>query len=234
VPYVYRTEDGGITWTVASGGLSSSTVFFSIAADGDDPDNLVCSDEQGMYRTSDGGANWTQVGTESCRSMEYDPENPLRLAAVSDAGSVLGSTDGGQTWFDITGDLPGTPRDAAFCGEDDHLYVTTLYHGTFRTPGDFTGITEGHSETPGAPVLSICPNPCAGTAVASYSIPLAGRVRLDVHDVSGRLIGSIDDGYRQAGFHRLEIRLPETITGVFFVRLSTETGTAIGKIFISR
>ncbi|MBN2585793.1 MAG: T9SS type A sorting domain-containing protein [Candidatus Fermentibacteraceae bacterium] len=234
VPYVYKTEDGGITWTAASGGLNPSTVFFSIAADGSDPDNLVCSDEQGMYRTTDGGAGWTQVSAESCRNIEYDPEDPSRLAAVADAGIVLGSTDGGQTWFDISGDLPGLPRDVAFCGEDHNLYCTTLYHGTYRTPGGFTGVTEGYSETSMVPVLSISPNPCAGTALASYSIPSAGNLRLDILDISGRLIMTAENEYMSCGLHNSVVRLPVTLSGILFVRLTTDSGIASAKLILCR
>ncbi len=55
----------------------------------------------------------------------------------------------------------------------------------------------------GMPVVSglrrLWPNPTSGTIAVTYAIAGAGRVQLDVYDVSGRLVRRLVDGERRAG-----------------------------------
>jgi len=236
IPYVYKSDDGGTTWEEAAGGLSSGTIFYSIAAQGMDPDVLVCSDENGIYRTTDGGESWTQVGDQCCMEIEYCPGELSKLAAVTLNGSVLGSTDGGETWFDITADLPGYPMELAFCGDDDHLYVTTMYEGTYRTPVAYTG-AEGETGAPTGPAglsLGVSPNPVTAAAAVSYTLPQSGSVRLDVFDVTGRLVRTLESGQMAAGSHQSLVTVSDSDPGVLFVRLSTESGSTVRKVLVSR
>jgi photosystem II stability/assembly factor-like uncharacterized protein len=236
IPYVYKSDDGGTTWEDAAGGLSSGSIFYSIAAQGMDPNVLVCSDENGIYRTTDGGESWTQVGDHCCMEIEYCPGELSKLAAVTLGGSVLGSTDGGETWFDITGDLPGYPTGLAFCGDDDHLYVTTTYEGTYRTPATYTGTAGGTGAQTGPAGLSLAvsPNPVTATAAVSYTLPQAGSVRLDVFDVTGRLVRTLEGGQMAAGAHQSLIRVSDSDPGVLFVRLSTQSASTVQKVLVSR
>ncbi|MFO8182820.1 MAG: T9SS type A sorting domain-containing protein [Candidatus Aegiribacteria sp.] len=235
IPYVYRSDDGGATWTEAAGGLSSSTIFYAIAAEGMNPDNLVCSDEDGLYRTTDGGDNWTQVTSDWCMAIEYSPIEPTRLAAVTIDGTVIGSTDGGENWFDITGDLPGYAMDLAFCGEEDHLYVTTMYEGTYRTPAGFTGVAEDQGEAGSFGLtLDVSPNPVTGAAAVSYSLPQGGSARLDVFDLTGRLISTLENGEMASGSHQTLFSASDNGPGVFFVRLTTDSGSLVQKVLVSR
>lgn len=235
IPYVYKSDDGGATWSEAAGGLSSSTIFYAVAAEGINPDNLVCSDEDGLYRTTDGGDNWTQVTSDWCMAIEYSPVDPSRIAAVTIDGTVIGSTDGGESWFDITGDLAGYAMDLAFCGEDDHLYVATTYEGTYRTPAGFTGVGEDQGEAGSFGLtLDVSPNPVTGAAAVSYSLPQSGSARLDVFDLTGRLISTLENGEMASGSHQTLFSASENGPGVFFVRLTTDSGSLVQKVLVSR
>lgn len=232
VPAVYRSTDGGASWTEASGGLSSSTIFYSIAASPLMPGTLVCSDQQGIYRTTDGGAVWTKVDDRCCMEMEFCPGNPDRIAAVTLDGEVIGSTDGGETWFDITGDLPGYPTDLAFCGDDYQLYVATMYDGTYRTPSGFTGIGSGEGTVSGM-TLAVHPNPVTSASAVNWSVPAGGIARLDVFDLTGRLVATLVDGQIPGGTHQTLLQASETGPGVLFVRLTTAEGSLVQKVLVA-
>jgi photosystem II stability/assembly factor-like uncharacterized protein len=66
--------------------------------------------EAGVYRTDDGGATFHHLGDAyhiDALSVDFtDPERRTLLAAVHESASVLRSTDGGETWEDVSASLP--------------------------------------------------------------------------------------------------------------------------------
>jgi hypothetical protein len=51
--------------------------------------------------------------------------------------------------------------------------------------------------------FSAFPNPVAHGTALSLSVPVAGRVRIDIVDVSGRRIRRLYEGRTEAGVHRI-------------------------------
>ena len=130
---VYRSTDGGRTWTHV--GLTETRHIAKIRIHPSNPDIVYVaaagdlfgtSPERGVYRTRDGGTTWQQVLYKSDRAgafdLAMDPRNPRVLYASlnqfqrlpwdqmsggPDSG-LYKSTDGGDTWTDITHN-PGLP-----------------------------------------------------------------------------------------------------------------------------
>jgi photosystem II stability/assembly factor-like uncharacterized protein len=61
LPYVFRTEDYGETWTPLSSGLPEGTVY-AVAEDRKNPGLLFLGTEMGVFATLDGGGSWTEFG----------------------------------------------------------------------------------------------------------------------------------------------------------------------------
>ena len=129
---VYRSDDGGATWTHK--GLDDTFLIPEIVIHPDDPDVVwVCAlghlwgtnEERGVFKTTDGGATWTKVlyvsDTTGCNDLQIDPKNPDVLYAamwqrwrfgggdMDEAGPESGifkTTDGGATWTRLTNGLP--------------------------------------------------------------------------------------------------------------------------------
>jgi photosystem II stability/assembly factor-like uncharacterized protein len=134
---VYRTTDGGRTWTHL--GLASSTgqqnigrvrvhpancdlVYAAVFGDAFGP-----NEERGVYRSKDGGRTWQKVLYRNERTgavdLAIDARNPSVLYAafweayrkpwlLSSGGEGSGlfkSTDGGDTWTELT-DHAGLPK----------------------------------------------------------------------------------------------------------------------------
>lgn len=69
---VYRSQDGGRTWTVSNRGIHAGYLpdpppeygycIHKIARDAQDPAQLVAQHHGGVYRSEDDGASWTAIG----------------------------------------------------------------------------------------------------------------------------------------------------------------------------
>ncbi len=131
---VFRSTDGGTTWTPA--GLAGSDRIGRLALDPTNPNRLFAAATgslftpggvRGLYRTTDGGTTWQRVlaganGTTGAVDVAIDPNNPNRVFAVmwdhkreprgrtyGGVGSgVFRSTDGGTTWTRVGGGLPAS------------------------------------------------------------------------------------------------------------------------------
>jgi photosystem II stability/assembly factor-like uncharacterized protein len=131
---VYKSLDGGKTWTHV--GLEDTYHIGAVRIHPKNPDIVYVAalghlwgpnDERGVYRTTDGGKTWKQVLTRGkdagAVDLAFDPSNPRVLYAAFwqvrrnpyhfDSGGpgsgLFKSTDGGDTWIDISR-APGMPK----------------------------------------------------------------------------------------------------------------------------
>jgi hypothetical protein len=61
-PYVFRTIDGGTTWSSIAGDLPEGIVVKTLAEDPRNPNLLFAGTEFGLYWTYDGGRHWSVAG----------------------------------------------------------------------------------------------------------------------------------------------------------------------------
>lgn len=87
---LYRSDDGGTTWTPSAAGLGGGAVR-SIVYDALTPGAVYAAQtSQGVFRSADGGRTWRAMD-EGLRSREvsrlqFDPSDPRRLLASTDRG----------------------------------------------------------------------------------------------------------------------------------------------------
>ncbi len=130
---IYKSTDGGITWSHA--GLRHSRVIPRIRIHPDDPDTVFAAvlgdpyrdtPERGVYKTSDGGRTWIRVLFKSEKAgaidLAMDPNDPetlyatmwqvyrrpYRLWSGGPDSALYKTTDGGATWSELTRN-PGLP-----------------------------------------------------------------------------------------------------------------------------
>ena len=113
---LYRSEDGGATWSAANAGLTAPACRW-LGPDPLQPDTLLAGTEPArLFRSQDGGLTWQELagvtaipGHErwflpyspragALRNVYAPPDRSGRLFASVEVGGLLASGDGGQTW----------------------------------------------------------------------------------------------------------------------------------------
>jgi photosystem II stability/assembly factor-like uncharacterized protein len=95
---VYKSIDGGLSWSPQHQGMANTHVG-SLTIDPQDPKILYAGTRGGIFKTQDGGENWERIG-EGDRLL-MDPQNSSHLYAETGGGEkILESTDQGNTWED--------------------------------------------------------------------------------------------------------------------------------------
>jgi len=131
---VYKSVDGGKTWKNL--GLQDTYHIGAVRVHPKNPDIVYVAamghlwgpnEQRGVFRSTDGGVTWKQVYTRGPNAgavdLAMDPGNPRVLYAAfweirrkpwrMDSGGpgsgLFKSTDGGETWSDLS-HAPGLPR----------------------------------------------------------------------------------------------------------------------------
>lgn len=76
------------------------------------------------------------------------------------------------------------------------------------------------------------PNPFNSSTILSYQLPAASWVKMEVHDVTGRLVAKLIDGQREAGEHRLNFDGANLPSGVYVYHLQAGDQKASGKMVL--
>ena len=129
---IYKSTDGGATWR--NMGLRSAQQIGSVIVDPKDENRVFVAalghpygpnEERGVYRSIDGGATWRRLlykdENTGAIQVEFDPNNSQTIYAdlwaarqgpwengawQGPASGLFKSTDGGETWRQLTKGLP--------------------------------------------------------------------------------------------------------------------------------
>ena len=160
---VYRTDDGGNEWTHL--GLEATGNSGAVLVHPDNPELVYVAalgnpfapnPERGVYRSSDSGGTWEQVlfvsDSTGAVDLEFAPDDPRTIYASmwrgerkpwtiisgGHEGGVYRSTDGGDTWEQMTNGLPtglrGKSDLAVSAADPDRVYVL------IEAPGEEGGV----------------------------------------------------------------------------------------------
>jgi photosystem II stability/assembly factor-like uncharacterized protein len=144
---LYRTRNRAVSWTAISPDLTNgpgpaNLVFGTITTIAVSPvdSNLIYvgTDDANVWRTPDGGKNWLRIvdnlPTRWVTRVAADPAE-VGTAYVTFSGHASGSylphifrtTNQGDTWIDVSGNLPPAPINDVVI---DPSHTATLYIGT--------------------------------------------------------------------------------------------------------
>lgn len=76
------------------------------------------------------------------------------------------------------------------------------------------------------------PNPFNPSTIISYSLPTAGFVRLDVFNILGQYVATLETGHREAGVYRVEFDGTDLPSGIYFYRLQHDGGSSTRKMML--
>lgn len=124
---VFRSDDGGATWTGLNENLSSKDVRRVIRVPSAPTETLYAATAGGVFVSADGGANWTGKNSglisQDIRDLVSDPANPQILLTATASG-VFRTDNGAETW--TASDLAASTR----CLEAGSQNPATFFAGT--------------------------------------------------------------------------------------------------------
>ncbi|MBN2185411.1 MAG: T9SS type A sorting domain-containing protein [Candidatus Krumholzibacteriota bacterium] len=174
------------------------------------------------------GLGWQNPYSPPGYLLEIDDDNDFSSPVVR----VTTST-GGYT-LDVEGMSEGTKYYWRVCGI-----------GTAAWPWSGTrSFTLGEAKSdpndpdPNIPVVSY-PNPFNPSTLIRFELPEAMHVRLDIYNVSGQLVATLEDGFREAGIHDMPWNGMNSSgvsvgSGVYFYRLQAGEAVITKKMLLLR
>jgi photosystem II stability/assembly factor-like uncharacterized protein len=133
---VYRTDDGGASWSARNKGIKAEFLpdkdpefgqcVHKVARAGGTPDRLYAQNHWGLYRSDDGGDNWNDIAANIPSTFGFglathptDPDTAWIVPLESDGFRVTPegklrvyrTRNGGKKWEALT---KGLPQDGAF------------------------------------------------------------------------------------------------------------------------
>ncbi len=78
------------------------------------------------------------------------------------------------------------------------------------------------------------PNPAGNSTQFVFTLRRDAEIHVSLHDVFGRIVRTLAQGFTSAGSHRLSIPLHEMADGLYFCRLSIAGHNSMHKLLVSR
>jgi len=117
---IWRTTNGGTSWTQATAGLPAFVSTNSVYVDATNPARAIAATSNGIFLTIDTGANWASIAGTGTTAL---PTNAITGAVLdpSDANTVYAVTDIGAFRGTITPAVGATPPSGAWTPFDEGL-----------------------------------------------------------------------------------------------------------------
>ncbi|MDL2143844.1 Ig-like domain-containing protein [Flavobacterium tructae] len=100
---VYKTINGGATWTVSNSGMGNRVVIDMLFLPTDN-NTIIAATTQGMYKSTDAGASWTLKSDVNTKFLDicYKPGTNGQIIYAAASQSFYRSLDAGDSWTEIT------------------------------------------------------------------------------------------------------------------------------------
>ncbi len=119
------------------------------------------------------------------------------------------------------------------------IYAATYGKGLFAFLGDaveadttIVGIKDNIIVKNPESNLRVYPNPASSTTTLDYALTDASNVTLQVYDMNGRLLSSLDKGRQSSGQHSLQMNVQNMKSGVYMIRIITNKSTNTAKLIV--
>ncbi len=207
----------------------------------------LTDDNSQLHHTWFDGSNWNTdnlgfvaTGNYTFPSIAIDNNDAVHIAyglrpTNSGAAVFHHVSDESDTWVDVIISDEVNCWDTTIEIDPDNQPHIVFYNysggittHTWRT--DSSGIEESFS-SPGLLQLSEpIPNPSYGFASIGYSITYPGNASLELFDITGRLVNTLEDSFHQPGNYESEVS--NLTPGIYLFRFSAEDTVETKKLVV--
>jgi len=236
---IWRTFDGGNTWTDVTAGLPDSLYFSYIAIDHTNPQRAWVTasgfvDGTKVYETLDGGNTWNNIS----RNLPNLPANCVIAQDSSDNALIYVAMDRGvyflsdtlTDWQLYADNLPNViVSELELHPQTNQLYISTFGRGIWvadqvKESADPVSI-RGSEFSPFS--AAVYPNPTEGEITVKIEGGKTGAISLELVDIMGRKVWE-ENRLLLAESQSLPISL-EVSPGVYFLRISQQGNRRVVK-----
>ncbi len=218
--FVLNTRDGGENWakvTLPSEYANTMSIAFA-----DTQNGIICGESH--FRTEDGGEKWTEEELPVPYFADICFTDSVNGWMVGVSCNILKTTDGGFTWKQVEHQATEAIMKSLTFPDKLNGWATGR-GGTIIKIDNLPNTGYGPRDADPSPDnygLSNYPNPFRSTTTIEYSIPDPADIIITVHDVGGRALIQIDEGYKLPGTYRLNLNGSGLENGIYIYRLQTE------------
>ena len=234
---IVHSTDAGLNWTVQSSGTTQHLNAIDFV---DLQNGWAVGDTGTVLHTTNGGRTWLpqSVGTRlDLKSVDFlDAGFGWAVGGDNVYGPslILHTVDGGMTWLNDNSPMQECLFGVAFTS-DHSGYAVGEYGGILHHSGNtWSAPRQTAAPLPQSLALSAYPNPFNPVTTLTLHVPRTGLARLDVYDITGRLVRTLNDRVLSAGEHTFTLNAASLSSGIYFARLQCGAQTASCKIALVR
>ena len=184
------------------------------------------------HTLSNGRVFATLQGNGAADGMKVDADG--RLYVTGPGGVWIFAPDG--TLLDQIA-VPEQTTNLAWGDADGGTLYITSGTGLFRIRligDDATSTTPDPDASTGQLLQPVYPNPSNDGVVISYDLDAPASIDLSLYDVAGRSVRTLFAGNRAGGHHSMHADIADLSPGVYFIRLTTESGQDVQVMSVAR
>jgi YVTN family beta-propeller protein len=164
------------------------------------------------------GKSWPSVTMTRALADTFIAEIPVQTLVVGDTAVV--------SYMINTGDHANSVNN------NSNTISSSIRYFSIR---NLTGVA-GSPADPALPRIfalqAAYPNPSRGQTVIKYQLPKASNVQLQLYNVTGQLVKTINEGQKPAGYYQIKLSDNTLSNGIYFYRLQAGEFSATRKLVV--
>ncbi len=218
--FILKTTDGGENWNKVILPVEwTNTMSFAFA---DSQNGIICGES--YFKTENGGDSWMEEPLRDSILTDICFADSMNGWIVGEYGMVLKTVDGGHTWNRLEHQATDAAMKSVSFPDQLNGWATGR-GGTIIKIDNFPSTGYGLQKSDQSQNnygLSNYPNPFESSTTIEYSIPEPANIRITIHDVSGRVLIPLEEGYKLPGTYMINLNGSELDNGIYIYRLQTE------------
>lgn len=225
---VFMSSNNGDSWNAIG-----DSIYYGVKILGSKEGTIYASSARNLYTFNSDGSNWNSIPS---------PEGIIQL--IIKKNSFIASTGNG-IYVSINKGLDWSVKNQGFINyevlqptvyamleDNGYLYASQEYASIWKRPMREL-IGDDASVNPTDYVLKQnYPNPFNPVTNIEFSLPIAGNVKLDIYDITGKLVASLLDQDINTGTYNVTWNASNISSGIYFYKLSTKYFTQTKKMML--